>query len=291
MRIDLEQTISFSVSAGFQSAIACTFANDAKNETLIVSREKIPARSQSLADIMASRRAEFEAVFGTSLRVVEEKQADLLARPCQEMAFTLDQAGTPVHGWFAVALIGSTEYLEITFMTADGLEVAARFARMLASVSLPETRADGKIEGGWVHRYAGPIALDVPASLHPPHVYSFISVDRNSEFRVRLYRPDPNEGPLPTIQQEVASDTQYGAVVSKQESNTFTAAGGYGTLIGYLLTEKELVGTNIQVIRRAQIAFPDGLIVLLYGRASESSRGQVENAFQEVIRSMNRSTH
>jgi hypothetical protein len=289
MRIYLEQQVSISLPVGFQSLIACVFTDATKDERLIVDQGKVPAGRRNTTDLMAFRRGEFEAGYGSSMRLRKEEPVALLGYPGQKTVFTLGPGEPFIWVWLAVASISSLNYLQITFMSPNRHEKDAKYERMLSSVSPADAGSAGRGDADWIHRYAGPIALDVPANLQPPHVYSFRSAEGGNDLQVRFYRPGCEMESPPTLEEDIVHDSADGAVVSNPESSTLAIAPGRVSFASYILTKRTLLATNVQAVRRAEVTFPDGLILLLCGRGSQASMDQLDRVFRDLLRSVNHS--
>ena len=291
MPIQLEGEILISIPAGFTVDVVPSFTNETTGNALIVDQGAIPRGSRNAADIMADRRAEFEAGLGKKIEIKKEHRGVLLGREDDEIHFSFDVQGKPTYAWFAVTPISSTQYVQVSLMTSRP-DDDATFEHVIASISEPDAAPVGPSKGGWIHQYAGPIALDVPANMEPPHAYSFVSADRKTHLLVNLYSPArrPPQVP-PTIQQEIAEDQKYGAVISNQVSNTFVPGEGYGSLMSYVLTKKDLPENKIEVVHRSRISYPDGFVVTFMVREPQASRVELDSAFEGLVNSVQRLKH
>jgi len=289
MHIELEG-LRISLPDSSQNSAPCIFTDDKKHESLTVSRDKVPAANWNAADIMSQTRKEFQSGFGESMKVLNQQPLVLLGQPGQQMKFKFEEFGAVEYGWVAVALMSSVRFVQITYMTRDEGDGQAKFEHMLNSVSDPNLNFIAKMKGGWVHRYAGPIALDVPINMDPPHVYSFfLSDDPGTNIVVKLYRLGQSAEPFPTLQQETARDSRDGAAIDNQEFGAFSAAGGNGTFTKYVSSRRDAAGNEREFVQQLQIAFPDGLTAIVSGRTPQASRGQLENTLNQLMRTLERS--
>lgn len=288
MRIRLEE-ISISVPEGFQPLIGVGFANEETRETVTIGQGTAPAGIAGTENLLFQRGDEFALKLGVTATREQVRSVTLLGRPAHQMVLTFNYEGNVMRVWWAVVFTEDTRFLQITYMTPNIKDSAAKFDRMVTTATFPDKTSGAVTTSGWINRYAGVIALDIPANLAPPHVYSFVSSSGQDNLTVKLYARNSNAGSPPTLAEETSSDTQSGELITERASNTFTVLGGTGARTSYVLTKKELTGDEVFVVHRAREVFKDGLVVVLEGRGPAANRAHLDAVFQQLVDSLEHS--
>jgi hypothetical protein len=285
MKIPLEQHISISVPSEFRPAMAALFVDEQTDETLTVDQGRVPTGSHTAADVIADRRREFEGGLREA-HVESTNPTILLGRTGELMALRFNIGGRSTYASFAVVLTSPDRYLQISFAASTAEAIGPKFERILASVTQPDAPPPVPKQAGWIHRYAGPVALDVPPNLEPPHAYSFVSADGMVEILVRLFGIGPHVERPPTLQDDISNDSLTGTVVGNPDFHAFAGASGRGELVGYLLTKKEVPESRELAVRRARISLPNGIIVILSATAPKASAAMLDVVFNDLVSSL-----
>ncbi len=252
MRIDLDH-VSFELPRGFVDKTAYSFQTRDQEDELIVSFGARPPEATDLATMFALRKSNIDIIIAGQTEMGEESDTRLDGLPARMFWCRFEDGGVLYESSLAVALPMPDTYVQISYIyKAKDKQARERFHHILQSVVPARGKVDSAAAPGYVRRWAERMTLEVPSTLIPPHVYEFVSQDR--QFQLALYWFDSSDEE-PTQSEDTAEDESTGTV-SNRATETVQVGKGSALVVSYVLTKNDGVHATQESVRRAYLSLP-----------------------------------
>ena len=289
MRIRFDQ-VSFVVPEGFEDETIYEFRNESRQEELMVDCGILPPETQDLTSLVAARRAEIEpALISLTGRFFTDEQSIQIGNlPGYLLTYTFAYDEKQICSRVALSVTDFQSYVELTYITPETHDSFSIFNHILKSVSLmKENEQWSDASKGYVRRQANCICLDVPEYLRPVSTYHFTSSDRQVRFQLTFWDKYQDATSTPSIEEEIAINTRYGADIYQQESHLLQTKHGELMVIDYIEQIEELPEElKKEAVRYARFKLTDEMRITLIGRSSIDKSDLMKNEFINFINNM-----
>ena len=310
MEYHLEHAV-FEVPPALQDVTVYTFGKPDKSQFVEIINSEREVTLDALADEITD-----QAVDGVGLSLVEKRDTRIDDMAARVLAFTGDDHGKQFRQFFVLAIVPSSadsrvEHLEIKYLTTEAAETAnAKLERMIKSARRISKSPSAESSDGYTRRFAGVIALDVPADLRGGG-FQFtlretgaIITDESVTFEVSETNKEngkPNDTkqtpagekdkqPDGTneMEDDINTDLNSGGEVLDRSTRDASTAEFKGTILSYAVNNSppwEKQPKN-KLVRRAYLQISETVEVRVVGRADSQKQSMLEENFNQIVKSV-----